>query len=437
MKLNFRFTAPLCLALLLLISPTAAADSAAEAVPEEPPLLSPGLNVLAARTTMRKCGKLGERMTFSQKDFANILGYTPTSVTVTTLPDPAVGVLKLGTLEIGAGSTLSAGLLDQLYFAPNSTEDAAPIRAEFTFTAAGGAYRTDTALSCMMNLLTGENGAPSGDGLATTTYAEVPLYATLQAADPEADALFWEVVRAPKKGVVSLDPESGSFVYTPTAGKRGKDVFTCRVTDEYGNESELLRVEVQIRRASEDLYYADLAGHPCTAAAMRLTEEGILQGTRLGGTALFSPDTAMTRGEFLIAAMRAAGYRDQKPQALPMFENAGEIPDYLSGYLSAAYEDGIVRGERTEGGALCFAYDTPITQAEAAVILYRLFTPETPSPLPVFSTETEAVLPAWSAGAYAAVSSAGLLPTEAPLSVVDRAAGARMLSSALDWMTRQ
>jgi hypothetical protein len=130
--------------------------------------------------------------------------------------------------------------------------------------------------------------------------------------------------------------------------------------------------------------------------------------------------------------MRAAGYDDLDRAALPMFSNADEIPDYLSGYLAAAYEDGIIKGSVDAAGAAVFYPDETITRAEAAVILYRLFDIDTPAVLPVFSAEDEAVIPAWSVGAFSSVCAVGIMSASDPAGIVDRAQCAQMLSSAMD-----
>lgn len=443
---RFRSTALIGAFLLgaqMLVCPVLAedtADSSDGASGDMSVCISPAIRVLAAQTTMKKNGVIGEDLCFSQEDFSSVLGYTPTEITLTTLPDPTSGVLKLGGMTLAAGSRLSVSVLHGLRFVPASGGTAAaaevgagaPVSASFTFTASGSAYETAVPLSCMMYLLSTPNEVPTASEKHVTTYTDVPVYASLQASDPEFDDLTYEIVRQPKKGAVTLNAQDGSFVYTPSDGMRGSDVFSWRVTDPWGNQSAVVRTSLSVRRADDDLYYTDLDGHWCAAAAMRLTEDGIFSGTALGEHSFFSPDTAVTRGEFLVCAMRAAGYDGLPPAALPMFANADEIPEYLSGYLAAAYEDGIVRGGTGTDGAAVFDYDEAITRAEAAVILYRLFDVGTPAALPVFSAEEEAVLPVWSVGAFSSVCAAGIMTASDPAGVVDRAQCAQMLSAAMD-----
>ena len=413
------------------------AFAAAEAETEggdEPVCISPAIRVLAARTTMKKNGVVGSELCFSQQDFSAVLGYAPTEITLTSLPDPTKGVLKLGGMTLAGGSRLSSAVLNDLRFVPTGGggEDGMPISASFTFTASGKAYETSYPLSCMVYLLSSENASPTAAEKHVTTYTDVPVFAALTAADPEFDDLTYEIVRQPKKGTVTLDAQDGSFVYTPLDGARGSDVFSWRVTDEWGNQSEVVRTSLSVRRADEDLYYTDLDGHWCAAAAMRLTEDGIFSGTSMGDHTFFTPDAAVTRGDFLVCAMRAAGYDAPASAELPMFANADEIPDYLTGYLAAAYEDGIVRGASNGAGETVFYPDETISRAEAAVILYRLFDVGTPAALPVFSAEDEAALPAWSVGAFSSVCAAGIMTASDPGGIVDRAQCAQMLAAAMD-----
>lgn len=437
MKHN-RMTAIFCAALLgvgAMMLP-AAAD-----FEEDAPCISPAIRVLAARTTMKKNGVFGEEMHFSQEEFSTVLGYTPTEITLRTLPDPMTGVLKLGGMTLAAGSRLSVSVLPGLRFVPTAgtadTDAAVPTAASFTFTAAGSAYETAVPLSCELYLMTAPNAAPTVGEQHVTTYEGIAASAGLRAADPEADVMTYEIVRPPKRGTVTLSAADGQFVYTPADGARGGDVFSWCATDAWGNRSDVVRTTVTVRRADDGLYYADLDGHPCAAAAMRLTEDGIFSGTVLGEHAFFAPDTPMTRGEFLVCAMRAAGYDgtadgDGAAAVRAVFANADAVPDWLLGTLAEAVEAGIVRGGTDASGMTVYDYDGGITRAEAAVLLYRLFDVGVPAVIPVFSEEEEQALPAWSVGAYASVCAAGIMSPDDPGGLLDRAMCAQILSAAMD-----
>ena len=433
-----RITLPilLCAALLsgqMLSVPASAVTDDTSAQTEYTACISPAIRVLSARAAMKKNGTAGQTISFCQEDFAAVLGYSPSEIVLKTLPDPTTGVLKLGGMTLAAGSRLSASVLDALCFVPTAADiHTLPADASFTFTASGSAIETTVPRTCMLYLLSTPNDAPTAADRHVTTYEDIPVSASLSAADPEFDDLTYEIVREPKKGTVTLNAEDGTFVYTPSAGTRGQDVFSWRVSDPWGNQSEIVRTTLSVRRADDNLCYADLEGHPCVAAAMRLTEDGIFSGSSVGDVRFFSPDQSMTRGEFLVCAMRAAGYGELSPSALPMFANASDIPDDLSGYLAAAYRDGIVHGGVDASGNTVFDHSETISRAEAAVLLYRLFDPDTPAAVPVFSADEEAALPAWSIGAYSTVYAAKIMTTENPDGIVSRAMCAEMLSAAMD-----
>lgn len=438
----------LCLSVCLTGIPayaaeTGTAESAVSEGTSEKPPLSPAIRILAARSVMRKSGVCGTdaAVTFSQEDFAKVLGYTPSSVVITSLPDRAAGVLKLGTLDIAVNTALSSSAMNSLRFVPTDEEKA--VTASFMFTAAGKVYTTDTALTCMVYLLTQENSAPAAADLTAVTYMQIPLYGTLRAADPESDEMIYKIVRAPKKGAVTVDPDTGTFVYTPDTGKRGRDVFTYQVCDIWGGESALCRVNVEIRRADEELCYADLENHWCAAAVMLLTEKHIMTGTSVGGVNLFQPDESITRGEFLVTAMRAAGYGDLTPCAASMFADSSDIPSYMTGYAAAAYEAGIISGtpaasgtsaDDTDASKTVLRANDPITRAEAAVIVERLFgIRSSDSAIAVFadmSFEDADAVPAWSADAFHALRAAGILTVSNPDVILDRAQTAVMLAAA-------
>ncbi len=423
-------------------------DSAAQET-----LLSPAIRILAARQVLKKnavaawseAGPQSTDITFSDADFSGVLGYTPSQIVIETLPDHSVGTLKLGTLAVAAGSVLTPSALAHLRFVPTagSADTADGVRStSFTFTAAGKVYRTDTPLSCMLYLLPNENTAPTAADLGGVTYTEIPLHGNLHAADTDGDALSYEIVRQPKKGAVEYNIQTGSFVYTPAPGKRGRDVFTYRVSDAVGNQSDLCRVEVEIRRAGEQFCYADLAGTDCAAAAMYLCEEGIIGGTTVGETPVFSPDRDVTRGEFLVWAMQAADIApaEDVSACMAVFADGMTLPAYMQPYVAAAYANGIISGTPDEGGNPVFGADTPVSCAEAAVIVSRVFALSVPEEAQAVYAEqltAEPSVPAWSVSAYASLRAAGL-PTEAGDGgdILSRGETARLLAAAM-WMKRE
>lgn len=401
------------------------------------PLLSPAILHFAAKKTLLKSGVVGENVAITVADFAKVLGYTPSEVTIASLPARSVGSLCLGSLTILEGQTLSASTLDKLVFVPN--DKTVPVSASFTFTAMGKAYETNVALSASVFVLAEKNEAPSASHDALTTYADVPVFSAIRATDPEQDALTFTLVRAPKKGVVTLDAVSGTFVYTPNAKEKGEDVFTYRVSDQYGNESELCKIKVKIKKAKASDYYDDLSDHWAASAAMQCSAAGILSGEKVGDQQLFYPAKEISRAEFLVAAMQAAEVKVTQGYDLGVFADAKDIPEYARSYVSTAYKMGVASGTVIEN-KVCFSPNSAITRAEAAVILNRLLGIETPDVASVFSDAD--FIPTWSINAMYALHSAGILTGSAnessgmgelrPADTLDRAQAAQILARVLN-----
>ncbi|MCQ2433547.1 MAG: S-layer homology domain-containing protein, partial [Clostridia bacterium] len=399
-------------------------------------LLSPGIAYLAAHQTMLKCGIAGGAVSFSLADFASVLGYTPTSVTIESLPARTEGSLRVGALELAEGQTLSAATVGQLRMLPMTTE---PATAVFSFTAKGKAYETDIPLTCSVFLLEEKNEAPTSDDVALSTFCDISVQSMIRAVDPEHDALTYTVIRGPKKGIVEMDAETGAFTYTPAPGKRGTDVFTCQVRDCYGNESEICKITMSVRRPETEIRYADMDGHWAACSALRMAEEGILVGEQVGNRTFFSPDRMVTRGEFLVMAMKTSGIMPGNGDDCSTFADADCIPGYMKPYVACALNLGIVHGAEDEEGCR-FDPDAVITRAEAAVMLNRMLGIDTPDALPVFADAD--ALPVWSRGAVYALQSAGIMSgctdetgvcTLSPTARLDRAQTAQLLTMALDY----
>ncbi|MDC2862354.1 Ig-like domain-containing protein, partial [Delftia sp. DT-2] len=74
---------------------------------------------------------------------------------------------------------------------------------------------------------------------------------TLAGTDFESDPLRFEITTGPAHGVISgFDPQTGTLVYTPTAGYSGPDTFAFTVSD--GHQSAAAPASVTIEVIAAD-----------------------------------------------------------------------------------------------------------------------------------------------------------------------------------------
>jgi len=88
------------------------------------------------------------------------------------------------------------------------------------------------------------NDAPIASAEDFVVAEDAALGGTLDAIDPEGDAVTWALVGDAANGIVSLDP-AGNFTYTPDADFYGMDRFFARANDGLLN-SNLLRVNIEV-----------------------------------------------------------------------------------------------------------------------------------------------------------------------------------------------
>lgn len=295
-----------------------------------------------------------------------------------------------------------------------------------TATAALAAGQTTAAVS----------GAPIAQTQSFETCKNVAYTGRLTGVDPQGEEMTFQLVKKPARGSLEIvDSATGAFVYTPYENKTGKDSFTFTVTDASGNVSEPAKVTLRIRKPSTKVTYADMAGEPSYNAAIRLAEEGVLVGERLGGAYYFHPDAPVSRAEFLTLAMAALDRAPLDSALTTGFADDASIPTWSKGYVSAALQQGAVRGYPDSDGRVVFAPDGTVTRAEAAVILNRMLSVSDVAAT-TFYADTAAA-PAWAFQAAVNLERTGVLETsadgalelEAPLT---RAQCAQLLSGALD-----
>ena len=146
----FAYLVCLCMIAAIAVLPSFAAEDG-EA------LLSPGLDVIAARCGMVVSGVPGGEVVFTREDFARAVGYVPESIRITVRPDLAVGQLTIGSVVVPEGQVLSRSSLDKMAFMPSGLPSAQD--TVFYFTADGSAYE----YACSVRLMDAgaTNSAPT------------------------------------------------------------------------------------------------------------------------------------------------------------------------------------------------------------------------------------------------------------------------------------
>jgi hypothetical protein len=275
----------------------------------------------------------------------------------------------------------------------------------------------------------GGNSRPIARNLEYETFAGVAVTGKLTAVDPEGDLLMFSVLPNAKKGSVTLG-EDGSFVYTPADGKRGRDSFTYTAADGKGGISAPATVTVNIQRQSGQLTYADMQGHPACYAALRLAQEGVFLGEKLGSERFFRPDAPVTRGEFLAMCLEVCEIGCEDAAARTGFYDDAEIDAWLKPYVSAAVLCGVVEGEPDGEGLPVFRADRTATFAEAAVMLSNALELADVSYLTLAGEDC----PSWAYQATVNLVSCGVIASAAPAAYraeLTRAQAAELLLGAM------
>ncbi len=389
----------------LLLSVTASAG-VFESGGERESAVSPALQIIAHYTPMAKAGLSGHEILFTPDDFERALNLSRvSSITITQAPDVTEGELFVGSVKLGVGQTISRGNLSQLSFAAASEKVS---KAKFSFAVNNSSYSID----CNLYLLSKINRSPSAVArgpLEVSTYRDIAVYGRLYGIDPEGDKLTYQIVTYPKNGALILTDDNGSYVYFPNAGFTGRDSLTYVVYDTYGNYSAAASVTLRVEKNSASLTFDDMKWHRAYSAAIKLTGEGIMSGMQIGDGYYFYPDQTVSRAEFLVMAMKAAGV-----SKLPEVEDTGfcdddDIAGTMKSYVGAAARAGYIKGSYVEG-KLCFLPDKDITVSEAAVMIANIMGLESDGSVAVFAESSG--IPAWAEDAVWALCSAGVLVYE-------------------------
>lgn len=370
--------------------------------------VSYAMNNLANDAKMIKSGLVGKEIKFSATDFKQALGIRNfSSVTIVSLPKSEEGVLKYANVRVNEGQTISRSNLYLLKFIPaNETV------TESSFTFACDKYVGGAAVVCELKLLEKINYEPtltknSNQSINVSTQKNVSLFGRLGAVDPEGDALTFFIVSPTKKGTITFtDTSYGDFKYTPAVNFTGKDKFSYVVRDAYGNYSEIATVNIEVSKRESKIVYTDMEDNSAYNAALVLANKNILLGEILGDGMYFFPDRTVSRGDFTVMVMKAAGITPDYSLKATSFDDNEKIPEPIVSYIATAQKMRIVNG-KFDGNGLYFEADAPITRAEAAVIINNIINAAIPTYKPIFSDSED--IPSWAESSVCALYTIGVI----------------------------
>ena len=231
----------------------------------------------------------GAEFCFSQADF----GEEITGICVTAVPDR--GAVLLGDRVIRSGDVLAVSQLSGLTFAPAQSEADEAVSMRYLPVRSSG---VEKEAELVISIRGRRNDPPAAEDARVETYKNLPIEGLLSVSDPEGDAMTFTLTRSPRRGEVILR-DDGSFLYTPKKNKVGTDSFAFTATDGAGQTSPEATITIDILKPADDRQYADTASADCRFEAEWLRNSGLFTGETVNGQFCFSPDEAVSRGQFL------------------------------------------------------------------------------------------------------------------------------------------
>ncbi|MCD7859186.1 MAG: Ig-like domain-containing protein [Firmicutes bacterium] len=311
------------------------------------------LCLFAAACLLLPCGALAAEVDsdsvycFTESDFSED---SLQGICILSLPDASAGTVMLGSRVLRSGDILTAEQITQMTFVPRET----PLDTEavVTYLPIYESYVAPSA-SLTISVWGKKNEAPVAEDSAIETYKNLENTGTLKATDPEGEALTYTLIRAPKRGTVTLNAD-GTFTYTPKKNKVGVDSFTYTATDPAGNVSREATVTITILKPTDSTQYSDTEGSENRFAAEWMKNTGLFIGETIGGSLCFQEDKTVSKGEFITMVMKAL--------ELPVTTLAeGKSDDWSAASVAAMNENG-------------FAIDAAdvLTRGQVAQLLYAV-----------------------------------------------------------------
>ena len=282
-------------------------------------------------------------------------------ICITQLPDS--GTTMLGSRVLCPGDILTAEQMARMTFSPAETET--NLEAQLEYLPVFGGHAEESAVMTLA-IRGKEDKTPVAEDSTAETYKNLEITGKLKVTDPEGQPMTYSVVRPPKRGSVTV-AQDGTFTYTPKKNKVGVDSFTYTATDPAGKISREATVTVTILKPTDATQYTDTMGMDCRFSAEWMKNSGIFVGENLSGNPCFNPEKAVTRGEFVTMLVKALDIPLEAEITYTGYTD--EIPKWLQPYVAAAVRSGLTAGLEEQE---TFGADTPITTAEAAVLVQNV-----------------------------------------------------------------
>ncbi len=346
-------------------------------------VLSPGLDVIANEYELTVGGISGETVEFTKEQFSQCSGKENwEKIRIATLPDEKEGVLRFGDVEAASGQVIGAENISKLSFEPvNNTESAS---FEFVF---DDSY----TMTCNVKFSDKVNSSPE---VVTeqqfNVFANTSFEGDMAAYDKDADSLKYEVMDYPEGGELTFNSATGEYSYT--AGSRVmNDSFTYRVKDTAGDYSETGKITVSIRENRTAKVFSDMERENAVTAAAVMTDKGYMSCIEDKNETYFSPDSQVSRLDFLVTCMNVFGADNIPAVSNTGFDDDESISEKYKGYVYSASKLGIISGVKNAEKTM-FSPSKAITKAEAAVMLnniigYEAETVKNVSDAPVWAKE--------------------------------------------------
>lgn len=249
--------------------------------------------------------------------------------------------------------------------------------------------------------------APVAQAIEDETCVNIPIELTLCATDADNDIALYQLTEQPRLGAAKID--GTVLTYTPGA-KAGTDKFSYTAVDANGNTAPAAQIIIKVTKNRTKLTYSDMAGNPAHYAAIKLSEEGVMTGEKIGDCAFFHPTQEVTRSEFITMAAAMANLPVEPTEQTDFVDDSG-LSSWAKPYVSAAASSGLISGYHLANGLAEIRGENPITLAEASVVINNLLTETLDGVEAAYATEHSEDLN-W---AQAAVSSLDRLEVLSPL----------------------